>query len=108
MALRPMSFDQTSEYYPKYNDYIELNGGQSMGDYTDAKLYQLLVNDSNILPRRFCYFLVQATGGLRTGRCFLYEQSKNYGWVEVYHFYVSPRFLRINDGTPNLMQWATS
>lgn len=85
--------------------YITL---ETSGTYSDSALYTALKNDSRVQPRRYQFFRAPFTYGERIGFCYLYEGTKEYGAVLVFHYTSSPRFLDISGGVPSIKQWATS
>jgi hypothetical protein len=76
--------------------------------YSDALLYQDLRTNAGIKPKKACWFQKSFSGGIRYGFCFLYENTKEYGTIVVFHYNSQPRYLKVAEGTPVLMNWATS
>lgn len=85
--------------------YITL---ETSGTYSDSALYTALKNDSRVQTRRYQFFRAPFTYGDRIGFCYLYESTKDYGVVLVFHYTSSTRFLDISNGAPSIKQWATS
>lgn len=85
--------------------YITLS---TSGTYSDSALYTALKNDSRVQPRVYQFFRAKFNYGDRFGFCYLYEATKEYGIVLVFHYISNPRFLDISNGVPSIKQWATS
>lgn len=76
--------------------------------YSDQTLINALINSDSIVPRQFQLFICQFTGGMRMGLCYLYEGTKQYGFVMVFHYTSRPRFMDVREGTAVLVEPATS
>lgn len=85
--------------------YVSLS---TSGTYSDSALYLMLKNDSNIKAKRLVFFVGQFTGGVRFGLCYLYENTKEYGMIMVFHYNSAPRYLKVNEGIATPLNWATS
>jgi len=70
----------------------------SIGDYTYAKLLQALRDSNEIISGKLHAFYVMATGGARIGLCYLYGNTKQYGWIMAGHYNNMPAFLTVVDG----------
>lgn len=80
---------------------------RTSGAYSDAVLYSALKNDSRILPGMLCAYKGLFAGGLRFGLCLLYEGTKEYGFILVFHYNSAPRYLGVNEATTTLRSWAS-
>ena len=79
------------------NNMITVNIA-SIGDYTNAKLLQALRDSNEIISGKIYAFSVMATGGGRVGLCYLYGDTKQYGWIMAGHYNYMPIFLTVNNG----------
>lgn len=79
------------------NNMITVNIA-SIGDYTNAKLLQALRDSNEIISGKIHAFSVMATGGARIGLCYLYGDTKQYGWIMSGHYNSMPIFLTVNNG----------
>ena len=90
------------------NTDIKMNVIENSGAYSDSALLTVLRNSSLIQSRQIEAFLVPFTGGFRTGLCFLYEDTKLYGWILVFHYDQTPRYLGVSNGVTTVRQFATT
>lgn len=88
----------TSTIKESHDNNIIPVGIASIGDYTNAKLLQALRDSNEIISGKIHAFSVMATGGSRIGLCYLYGNTKQYGWIMVGHYNYMPIFLTVNDG----------
>jgi len=79
------------------NNMITVNIA-SIGEYTNAKLLQALRDSNEIISNKLHAFYVMATGGARIGLCYLYGDTKQYGWIMAGHYNLMPIFLTVVDG----------
>lgn len=80
------------------NNIIPVSSIASIDGYTNAKLLQALRDSNEIISGKLHAFSVMATGGARVGLCYLYGNTKQYGWIMVGHYNYMPIFLTVNDG----------
>lgn len=79
-----------------------------LGTYSDATLYTALKNSSSIVPNKICFYRASFTSGARIGLCYLYDDTKDYGYVLVFHYASKPRYLKVDGGTASVTGWDTA
>ena len=90
-----------------YKTYIDICPVNLSGAYTNQGLIDALIASDLIKPYKINAFETWYTsGGKRTGFCFLYDDTKQYGWAVVFHYYSSPILLDVREGNAIQVQVA--